>query len=385
MKVAIIIERTDTALGGAERSVSQLADALSQKGVDVTILAAKGDSPSKNVKQLYADTAGKRISLSVFLQAIKDHLKQNTYDIVHSTLPLDFADIYQPRGGSYLEAMIRNADSYQSCFVSSFKKMTHFTNRRRFEMIKAEKRICRDCPNIKIAALSEYVKKQFIAHYNIDESRIATIANGIALKTPSNSDEVSSIRAKWCDILGIKNEPILLFAANNFRLKGLASLIKAMALNDEAYLVVAGSGKPDKYLKLAERLNIAGRILFAGTISDITPAIAASDAVILPTYYDPCSRFILEGLAAEKPVITTKFNGAAEMFADGTHGRIISQPDDVKGLTEAIAFCTNPDNAENMSKAIAQDSLRDKISIDRHVREMIQLYEEIIQTRSSIQ
>lgn len=377
MKVAIIIERTDTALGGAERSVSQLADALIDSGVDVTILAAKGSRQSENVKYLCADTAAKRISLSVFSRAIKAHLNENKYDIIHSTLPLDVADIYQPRGGSYLEAMIRNADSYESSFVSSFKKMTHFTNRRRFEMIKAEKRICCECPNIKIAALSEYVKQQFITHYNIDESRIAMIANGVALKTPPNADEVSSLRDKWCDILGTKNGPILLFAANNFRLKGLASLIKAMALTDEPYLVVAGSGKPDKYLKLAEKLKVAPRILFAGSISDITPAIAASDVAILPTYYDPCSRFILEGLAAKKPVITTSCNGAAEMFTDGTHGKIISQPDDIKGLTEAIAFCTNPDNAENMSKAIAQDRLRDKISIDRHVREMTHLYENI--------
>jgi len=108
------------------------------------------------------------------------------------------------------------------------------------------------------------------------------------------------------------------------------------------------------------------------------------EAAVLPTYYDPCSRFILEGLAAGKPVITTKYNGAAEMFESGRHGRVIFEPDDVVGLAEAITFCTNPDNAENIAKAIAQDALADTISIDRHAKEMIQLYEEIIQTRSLI-
>jgi len=385
MKVALIIERTDTALGGAEKSVSQLADALSAKDVDVTILAAKGYVKSKNIRLLCDDIPGKRVSLATFSQAIKDHLQENKYDIVHSTLPVDFADIYQPRGGSYLEAMIRNADSYQSSFVSSFKKITHFTNLRRLEMIKAEKRVCNSFPNIKIAALSEYVKKQFITHYNIDESRIVTIANGIAVKKVHNTDVVSGIRDKWCDILGIENGRMLLFAANNFRLKGLASLIKTLYLIDKTCLVVAGSGKVDKYRRLAKMLNIADRILFTGQIDDITPAILAADVAVLPTYYDPCSRFILEGLSAGKPVITTKYNGAAEMFVDRKHGRIISQPDDIKALAGAITFCTNRDNAENMSKAIAQDSLRDKISIDRHVREIIKLYEEIIQTRSSIQ
>ena len=382
MKVALIIERTDTALGGAERSVSELADALSQKGVDVTILAAKGNLRSKNIK-LLCSGSGKRIWLSDFSQAIKAHLKENSYDIIHSTLPLDFADIYQPRGGSYLEAMIRNADSYESSFVSSFKKMTHFTNRRRLEMIKEEKRVCNNFPNVKIAALSEYVKNQFVAHYDIDPHRIATIANAVAIKTAPDEDKVATLRAKWCDILGIENGRILLFAANNFRLKGLNSIIKAMALVDGVYLVVAGNGRARKYLELAEKLKVADRILFAGSIADITPAVNAADAAILPTYYDPSSRFILEALSAGKPVITTRYNGAAEMFDDGKHGRLISQPNDVKGLAEAIAFSADSRNAENIAKAIAQDQLRDKISIDRHVRQMIQLYEEIIQTRSS--
>lgn len=384
MKVALIIERTDTALGGAERSISQLADALISQGVDVTILAAKGDARSENVKFLCGDTAGKRISLSIFSRAIKAHLKENNYDIIHSTLPIETADIYQPRGGSYLEAMIRNADSYESSFVSSFKKITHFTNLRRLEMIRAEKMICRNFPNIKIAALSEYVKQHFITHYNIDESRVAVIANGVALKTHPNEDEVSALRAKWCDLMGVKNGPILLFAANNFRLKGLGPLIKAMTLIDGVCLVVAGSDRGVKYIQLAKKLNVANRILFTGAIGDITPAIAAADVAVLPTYYDPCSRFILEGLAAGKPVITTRYNGAAEQFSDEKHGRILAQPDDVKRLAEAIDFCTDQNNAENIAKAIAQDALAGKISIDRHVREMIKLYEEIIQTRSKI-
>ena len=382
MKVALIIERIDTALGGGERSVSELADALRQKGVDVTILAAKGGVTSENIKYLCSDISSKRICLSVFAKKIKAHLKENNYDIVHSALPLDVADIYQPRGGSYLEAMIRNADSYESRFVSSLKKITHFTNLRRREMIKAEKKICLNCPNIKIAVLSGYVKKQFIDHYDIDESRVALIANGVALKKVPGADDVNDIRAKWFGDLGIKNGRILFFAANNFRLKGLASLIKAMAMVDGISLVVAGSGKSVKYIQLAKKLNVAGRILFTGPLGDITPAIYAADIAVLPTYYDPCSRFILEGLAAEKPVITTKYNGAAEMFSDGRHGRIISQPDDVNSLAEAIAFCLITDNAEKIAKAIANDGLRDKISIDRHARQMIRLYDEMIRIRS---
>lgn len=379
MKVAIIIERADTDLGGAEKSISQLAAALTKSSVDVTVLAAKAKTDSPNVRQLCGDIAGKRIALSVFANAIKKHLQQNSYDIVHSTLPLDFVDIYQPRGGSYLEAMLRNADSWPGSAAGRFKKLTHFTNFRRAGLIRAEKKLCLNCPGIMIAALSEYVKHQFLSHYKITGDRVVTIPNGIALNNLADTHKVSRIRDKFPE-----NARILLFAANNFRLKGLTPLIKALALTDTTgpiYLVVAGSDNPTKYRRLAERLNVAHRISFEGKISEITAAITASDTVILPTYYDPCSRFILEGLAAAKPVITTKYNGAAEMFTDRIHGRIIDRPEDIESLAEAIAFCTDPADADNISKAIVRDNLRDKISIDRHVKQLTELYERIIKNR----
>jgi len=379
IKVAIIIERADTDLGGAEKSIFQLAAALTKSGVDVTVLAAKANSDLPNVTQLCGDITGKRIALSVFASAIKQHLQQNTYDILHSTLPLDFADIYQPRGGSYLEAMIRNADSWLGKVTARFKKLTHFTNFRRAGLIRSEKKLCLDCPTVTITALSEYVKHQFLSHYNITGDRVVTIPNGIALNDPADTNNVSRIRDKFPE-----NARILLFAANNFRLKGLTPLIKTLALTDTTppvCLVVAGSDNPTKYRRLAESLNVAHRISFTGKINEMTAAISASDAIILPTYYDPCSRFILEGLAAAKPVITTKFNGAAEVYTDLIHGRIIDRPDDIESLAEAIAFCTDPINSDNISKAIVRDNLQDKISIDRHVKQLIELYERIMKNR----
>ena len=115
MKIAIIIERADIGLGGAERSVSEMAEALASLGMDVHVLAAKGTTVKKNTYILCNDLPGKRVGLRVFGRAIKGHLLKNHYDIIHSVLPFGFADIYQPRGGIYAEAARRNAASYGSC------------------------------------------------------------------------------------------------------------------------------------------------------------------------------------------------------------------------------------------------------------------------------
>ena len=62
-RVAIITERVNIALGGAERSVLELAAALSGVGLDVEILAATGHADSRNVRVLCRDE-GNRKSLT---------------------------------------------------------------------------------------------------------------------------------------------------------------------------------------------------------------------------------------------------------------------------------------------------------------------------------
>src|SRR4030043_1006868 len=97
MKVAIIIERADINLGGAERSVFELAEAISKTGIEVDILAAKGYRETKNIHILCGDNQSKRTGYFTFAKAIKRHLSENRYDLIHSVLPFTFADIYQPR------------------------------------------------------------------------------------------------------------------------------------------------------------------------------------------------------------------------------------------------------------------------------------------------
>ena len=56
-----------------------------------------------------------------------------------------------------------------------------------------------------------------------------------------------------------------------------------------------------------------------------------------PTWYDPCSRVVLEALSVGLPVVTTHFNGAAEVMEADQHGEIVGSPDDVMALSRAIA------------------------------------------------
>jgi len=391
MRIAIIIERADIALGGAERSVFELTASLSSLGVQVDLLAAKGKAANENIHVLCRRTRGKRTGLKAFGKTIKKHLAANHYDIIHSVLPFSFADVYQPRGGCYAESVTRNAASYANKLVSAYKNATAFANPRRAVLLKAERALCKEKNGPTIAALSEYVKEQFKNHYNLTGNRVVVIPGGIKTTKIIDAKAAAKLREQILLRLGVResSSPMLfLFVANNFRLKGLTALIKAMQVVSSAeterpaYLIITGRDNPAKYRKLAKKLGVSDRIAFIGRVRHIHNVLAVANVAVLPTYYDPCSRFVLEALSAVKPVITTRFNGAADFLVDNRHGCIFDSPENIPALAAAITHFTDSVNVQKSSRAIVEDKLREKISITKHAEKLITLYQSIMQNRS---
>lgn len=390
-KVAIILERADVELGGAERSMFEVAAALSSRGLQVDLLVAKGRPTAANVHVLCADVPEERVSLPIFAEALRRHVSQTDYDIIHSVLPFTGIDLYQPRGGTYAETVLRNVASYPNRLVRRWKGLTAFANVRRLRLLRAERHCCHGSTGPIISALSRYVVEQLKKHYATDPGRIVRTLNGVDTDRHIDANVTSDCRRQILTQLGIQEapEPVLfLFAAHNFRLKGLYPLIEAMqavgtmGTEQPVGLVVAGAGKSGRYRRLARRLGVEERILFLGPVEDVRSTLSAIDVAVLPTFYDPSSRFILEALAAGKPVITTRFNGATDHFTDGRHGKVIDSPDNIPALADAIRHFTSTANIRTASQAIEEDDLRSNISVRCVATELLRLYETIHDSRN---
>jgi UDP-glucose:(heptosyl)LPS alpha-1,3-glucosyltransferase len=389
-KIAIIIERADVALGGAERSVSELAEAIGAIGYETHILAAKGRATAPNVHILCADVGGKRTSYQVFAQALKKHTEETHYDILHSVLPFDFADIYQPRSGTFAESIIRKAATYRCPVFQALKRKTAFFNFRRTAWFGAERRLAEGQTGPLVVAISNYVAEQFRTHYHIPENRMVVIPNGIKPAGQIDKSRVDSLRNKLLAQLGSKeagNAVLFLFVGHDFKRKGLDCLVEAIGRlqktdsNTPARLVVAGRASSTPYRRLGAKLGVEEKIVFLGDVGNVQELIAATDVAVLPTFDDPCSRFILEALAAGKPVITTKFNGAIDLFADNRHGRAIDDPRDIAVLSEAIEYFTNRDNLNRAANAIISDNLRQNVSVARVAQQLKVVYDKILEKK----
>jgi len=257
--------------------------------------------------------------------------------------------------------------------------------------LRAERQLCKEPNGPVITALSQYVAEQFQRHYDVSDERIVVIPNGVRVHKQVDAKDAERLRTHVLTQLRLKeaDEPVFfLFAAHNFRLKGLAAGIKAIKqaaahsnTQRQGYLIVAGNGKIRKYQRLAKKLGAHRKILFLGAVRHIQSVLSVVDVAMLPTFYDPCSRFILEALSAGKPVITTRFNGATDLFVDKRHGRVVDSPGNTGALAEAIGYFSDTNNIQKASQAIIADNIRENISISRVAKQLESLYESILQKK----
>ena len=171
---------------------------------------------------------------------------------------------------------------------------------------------------------------------------------------------------------------MILFVSNNFRMKGLGFLIKALAKIKKTShasfkLLVLGRDRQDFYLRLARGMGIFEEVVFAGSTDEPEKYYGASDLLVHPTFYDACSLTVLEALASGLPVITTDSNGAGGVITQGQEGFVIGDPRDDRTLAEKILFFLDREQMERASTAARH--LAESYSLERNWKEMENIFE----------
>ncbi len=122
------------------------------------------------------------------------------------------------------------------------------------------------------------------------------------------------------------------------------------------------------------KLGVAGRVRFVGGVSDVRPFLAAADAFVLPTLYDPFPNAALEAMAAGLPVVTSTKCGAAEVVREGESG-FVRDALDVEGLAGCLDRL-DPGTARRMGEA-AREAVA-PLTPEAMGREYLALYERLL-------
>jgi len=382
MKVALVIQNAEPSRGGAERYTVNLAGDLVARGHEVHLLAqrfARNVEPARQVR--LAGAAGTRLKrYELLLQSLAQHLAEVRYDVVHAMLPVWQCDIYHPHAGIEAENVAAGHLKHPPGVGRLLARVGNALNRKRQFVSRTEERlICGPRPPL-VLCLSDYVRQAALKHYASQNRHMAVLHNGVDLvkfdpaARPQRREQMRrQLHLPESAVAG-------LMVANDYQRKGLSTALAAMAgltpaQRQATHLVVVGKESPDRYRAMARELRIASHVTFAGPTEDPAAFYQAADFFILPTHHDPCSLVALEALAMGLPVLTTRFNGAGELVAEGQHGFVMEDAAAAEPFTAAWVKLLKPEALAAMkAKCLA---LRPQISQVHHVDRLLEQYERV--------
>jgi len=382
MKFATAILDFSRRRGGAERYVVDLCTRMAKEGHEVHVYAEHWEEEGQGIHLHRVKTLSFPKSLRLLSFAIKAtrEMKKGDYDVtlgVGNTLE---ANVLQPHGGVHRAWFWRSLRAYNNPIMWTMKYLGRVLSFKQWVSGWIENAPYRGKTLPRIIAISDMVKQDIIRWYKIPEEKITIVYNGVDIERfhPRNRQFRDEVRKRH----GIGEEFVILFVSNNFRMKGLGFLIKALVhLKKEGHLpcklLILGRDRRDSYLRLAKRMGVFKQIVFAGSTDEPEKYYGAADLLVHPTFYDACSLTVLEALASGLPVITTSSNGASGVMAQSLDWLIISDPRDEKKIGQKIIEMMNPETLDESSRRARR--LAERYSLEKNWHSMEDVFQKHFQ------
>ena len=381
MKIALNIYKYLPTKGGGEGYLANFANQLAERGHEVHIYANKWES---NNDEIHYHTIPS-IRFPKFLKDVsfvingRREMSKYDFDIVHVVGRALGMNVFNPHCGVEKAWLKQNFLSI-SCPVSrALKQMYSFFSFRQNFILWLDRKQFTGKDVSRIIAISDMIKNDIVNYHNIDPQKIDVVYNGVDLKR-FNPDNKSRYRKDMREELSLGEELVILYISNNFRLKGLLTLVKSLGelrkSGKDFKALIIGRGNETPYRKLAKKLGCLDNLIFLGHVGEIEKYYAASDLYVHPTFYDSCSLVTTESLASGLPVITTVYDGASGIMEDGKDGFIMRDPKDHRALAEKMTLFFDDEFRHKAS--IAAREKAEKYPAEKNCKEIIEIYKEVV-------
>jgi glycosyltransferase involved in cell wall biosynthesis len=380
MKIALVAQHTTSP--AEDTRLRELSKSLASKGHRVTVYASKDGAalpakaelePGVQVERIGPDGmhAGDEAQLlaqvPAFSQPLHDLWRQERPDVVHAL-----------RWTSGLAALAA-ARNMRIPVVQSFDSLGVAERRHRAlpgnvgtERIRLEPAIGRSV-NAVVAGSSD--EELDLTRLGVPRRSIKVVPCGVDTDEFSPEGPVAKRSAR----------PRLVTVADLHEHDALAMLLQALSKVPEAELVVAG-GPPRSELrgdiayrrlaKVAESLDVTGRVLFAGEVgnSALPPLLRSADLLVNVSEYDPTGTVSVQAMACGTPVVASAVGGQVDAVVDGTTG-ILVPPGRPALLAQRIRqLLGHPMLLEAFSVAAA-DRAKSRYCWDRIAHETLAVYD----------
>lgn len=154
----------------------------------------------------------------------------------------------------------------------------------------------------------------------------------------------------------------ILFVGNDYRKKGLGTLIQALAqLPEDCFVAVVGNPAHIPLFKAqATAQGLGQRVYFLGSLPDVTTAYQGADCLAHPTHEDTFAMVVLEAMAHGLPVVVSceTYCGIAGLLTHEHNALLLADPLQPDGLANALERCAHDTVLTAHLRAAALDFAR---------------------------
>jgi glycosyltransferase involved in cell wall biosynthesis len=387
MKVLMVISQFFPIIGGAEKQAQVLAKKLIEKDIHVDLVTGGWNSGSPRREMIdgikvFRNFCGwgifgvnkhqmiRMLGGIIYMISLGTHLffRGRKYDIIH---------VHQFLYPAFVSILIGKKVLKKPVLIIS-------TSSGRTSDVEMLKRLPAGCFQLKfllketdyLVAISKATSEDF-KQIGYSESRIIYIPNGVEIPFTGKISYNQGLN--------------VLTTARLIKEKGVDILLRAWAnvLEQEKALKLAimGNGPLVSELKgLAQSLGLVNLVDFKGITYDVAQHLRDADLFILPSRSEGLSVALLEAMSHGIPCIATNIGGNSELLRGGrtrispggymiAENGLLVNPDDVKGLTEAILYFVRDERAREEIGKRARKFIQENYSIDLVAERYIDLYE----------
>lgn len=352
--------------GGAEKTVADVAGALTTIGMDTTVIYLQ-ERPNRigleACSQRHVSTLFVRITR---LWKIREwvafilSIKRLRPDVLHAHL--HYATIVSIVVGALLR--IRTVVTLHTLEEPGDWSKAGLRLRLMFILIKYV-----PC---ELICLTNQSKAIALKHAPKVSRRIHVIPNGLDL------GEWKIERQK--EIARDPTSPIVMLSVAVLRkLKGIHHLIHAHAVLSKRFpnlqLWIVGDG-PERH-RLEQEAELAGskeNVFFTGHRSDIRELMKSADLFVLPTLFDALPTVVIEAMAVGLPIVASRTGGIPEMIKDKETGLLVEPANEGELISACDHLIRHPHLASKLGDA-ARKSVERNFDLNVQVQRLLSLYE----------
>jgi glycosyltransferase involved in cell wall biosynthesis len=405
LKLALVTRRYPPLIGGAEKVLSYLAQALAAEGADVTVVTSEipGSEISNHEDVLCEKTKTHRPTVQIeagrlsvvrletsrlrfwgtwrymrklerwFLRndvdlAYVSMLKHDAFVVVRAGMRLGFPVVLRPEGAGATGDI-----AWQSW--GNFGRIIGLTCRQAEAFVSISKSVEEELQQSLHSGTMRPSPSATTSNPKLGAPRIVSIPNGVPLPDPC-----WQIRTGW------HLAPRAVFIGRLAPEKGLDTLITAwprVRLRfPTAQLVLIGEGPERAALErltgtFGLTLGLAQAVEFPGSVAVSTDAFRNAELFILPSREEGMSIALLEAMALGIPVVASSISGNQRLINDFEHGRLVPRDDPISLARTIIDQWENLDRAIQMGLA-ARSRVELEFSIQAVARQHLTLFRELI-------